>query len=195
VLQADFVISSMRWALGLHEFAVSVGFDRNRRGGSLQKMRNRAINDDDPTRDKFVDTTGWMNFMDDAEGAMEMKLERFYAFSRALRTWSTRFPGLAFLNSHLLDTFFLFCLPFECRESIELEEAAKLDEHRNPPGGRSKWSERYFSQPSFRLPVLDSDVTSMYYQILPEFCDRSDILDPYVKLNRLLLSSYTITFF
>ena len=68
VLQADFVISSMLWALGLHEFAVSVGFDRNRRGGSLHKMRNRAINDDDPTRDKFVDTTGWMNFMDDAEG-------------------------------------------------------------------------------------------------------------------------------
>ena len=183
MLQADLIITSMRWALGLHDFAVSVGLDRNCRGCSLKKMRNRALHDDDPCRDKMVDSTGWMNFLDDAEGALEMKLERFYAFLRSLLVWSQEFPGLAFLNSHLLDTPFLYLLPFECRQNIESNEAMYVDEHRNPGGVRSKWSERYFSQSVFRLPVLTKDVKSMFYQILPVFCDRSDLVDPYVKLN------------
>jgi hypothetical protein len=145
-------------------------------------MSYQALSYGNSTRDRMVDAIGWMDFLDNAESAM--KLERFYAFLRALLTWSARFPGLAFLNSHLLDTHFMFLLPFECSENIELNEATKFDEHRNQPGGRSKWSKRYFAQSVFRLPVLDNDVTSMYYQILPVICDKSDILDPYVKLSR-----------
>ena len=193
MLQADFVITSMslamRWALALHDNEVILGFDRNRAGGSYKNMMIHAHHDADPCQDPNVDSTNWLNFMEDADLITELKLGRYFAFLRSLLEMSHSFQGLQFCNSHLLDTYSLFRLPFECRTMIEDNDASKskFDEHRNLEGGRSKRIERYFgpSQRVFRLPVLsnDQDLFNMFDGILPVFCNRSDLVDPYVKFK------------
>lgn len=184
-LQADFVISSMRWAIKLHDFAIRHGFDKHRRCGSLKKLRIRIDHDTDRYRDKLLDTKGWMEFVEDVDGALEMKAERYYSFMRRLLDVSHRLPQMTYLNSHLLDTYFLFELPFECSRSIQDNEARRFDVERNHPKGRSKCSDVYFRQHEFRLPVLSDDPKSPLFEILPVFCDKSDITDPHVKSNRV----------
>ena len=76
---------------------------------------------------------------------------------------------------------------------LEDDEASKSDvvQRRNKFSEgilrRSKQSEIYFGvdRRIFRLPVLsnDQDKFNMYDGILPIFCNRSDIFDPYVKFK------------